>query len=88
MGDLEEAARHGYGGRPRAPARGDAVVGSFFATLKVELLYRTTWPTRAAARSAISHYIEAWSNSRCRHSTLGYLSPTAFKKVQQRAAVA
>jgi putative transposase len=42
----------------------NAVVESFFATLKVELAYhddREQWPTRAAARSAIFHYIETWS---------------------------
>ncbi len=59
----------------------NAVVESFFATLKVELLYRHDWGTRASARSAIFTYIEAWYNSRRLHSTLGYASPAAFEQV-------
>jgi transposase InsO family protein len=35
----------------------NAAAGSFFATLKVELLHRQGWPTRAAARLAIFEYI-------------------------------
>jgi putative transposase len=66
----------------------NAVAESFFATLKVELLYRGEWPTRAAAKSAIFRFIETWYNTRRRHSTLGYLSPASFEEVQQRAAVA
>lgn len=63
----------------------NAVAESFFATLKVELLYREAWPTRAAAKSAIFRFIETWYNTRRRHSTLGYLSPAAFEEVQQAA---
>lgn len=65
----------------------NAVAESFFATLKVELLHRGEWPTRDAAKSAIFRFIETWYNTRRRHSTLGYLSPSAFEEVQ-RAAVA
>ena len=66
----------------------NAVAESFFATLKTELLCRATWPTRAAAQSAIFRFIEAWYNTRRCHSTLGYLSPVAFEEVYQRMAVA
>ncbi len=59
----------------------NAVAESFFATLKVELLYRQDWPTHASARSAIFSYIETWYNFRRRHSTLAYLSPVAFEEV-------
>ena len=58
----------------------NAVAESFFATLKCELLHRQTWPTRAAARSAIFAFIEAWYNPRRRHSTLGYRSPVAYER--------
>ena len=54
----------------------NAVAESFFATLKSDLIYRQTWPTRASARSAIFEYIEAFYNPRRIHSTLGNLSPT------------
>jgi transposase InsO family protein len=47
-----------------------------------ELLYRNTWPTRRAARTAIFEYIEGFYNSRRRHSALGYLSPAEFEEVR------
>ena len=53
----------------------NAVAESFFSTLKLDLLYRHSWPTRAAARSAIFEYIEVFYNRERRHSTLGNLSP-------------
>ena len=63
--------------------RGDcwdnAVVESFFATRKRELLARHRWPTRDAASAAIAEYIDSWYNVQRRHSTLGYLSPVAFE---------
>jgi transposase InsO family protein len=58
----------------------NAVAESFFATLKTELIHRRPWPTHKAATSAIFDYIEGWYNTRRRHSTLGYLSPTAYEK--------
>jgi transposase InsO family protein len=57
----------------------NAVAESFFATLKTELLHRQTWPTHTACRQAIFEYIEGWYNTRRRHSTLGYLSPTTYE---------
>lgn len=53
----------------------NAVSESFFASLKNELIYRGSWPTRAAARHAIFEYIEVFYNRRRRHSSLGYRSP-------------
>jgi transposase InsO family protein len=57
----------------------NAVAESFFATVKTELIHRHTWPTRRAATAAIFDYIEGWYNTRRRHSTLGYLSPTQYE---------
>lgn len=57
----------------------NAVGESFFATIKNELLEDGVWPTRATAHAAIFEYIEAWYNTRRRHSTLGYLSPAAYE---------
>lgn len=65
----------------------NAVAESFFATLKVELIYRRPWPTKAEARAAIHEYIAAFYNPHRRHSALGYLSPMAYE-VQHAAAVA
>jgi hypothetical protein len=58
----------------------NAVCETFHATLKKEKIYRQSWPTRAAARTAIFEYIEGWYNPRRRHSTLGYLSPIEFER--------
>lgn len=70
--------------------RGDcwdnAVVESFFATLKRELLARHRWPTRETASAAIRDYIDGWYNIHRRHSTLGYLSPVAYEARQLSAA--
>ena len=57
----------------------NAVAESFFSTVKTELIHRRTWQTRKAATSAIFDYIEGWYNTRRRHSTLGYLSPTQYE---------
>ena len=58
----------------------NAVAESFFATLKLELVYRTRWSTKADARSAIFEYIELFYNRQRRHSALGYLSPDEFER--------
>jgi putative transposase len=60
----------------------NALAESFIASLKTELLYRNTWPTRQAARTAIFEYIEGFYNPRRRHSALGYLSPAEFEEVR------
>ena len=53
---------------------------SFFGTLKTELIYRTTYATRAAARQDIVSYIEGFYNATRRHSALGYRSPLDFER--------
>ncbi len=59
--------------------RDNALAESFFATLKAELVDTRPWPTRQAARQAISEWIEVFYNRRRRHSALGYHSPLAFE---------
>lgn len=67
----------------------NAVVESFFATLKKELIHRRPWGTVRAVREAIVEYIEVFYNRKRKHSTLGYLSPAAFEsKHEQEAALA
>jgi transposase InsO family protein len=58
----------------------NAICETFHASLKKERIYPQSWPTRAAARTAIFEYIEGWYNPRRRHSTLGYLSPIEFER--------
>lgn len=57
----------------------NAVVESFFGTLKTELVHRLRYRTRSEARSSVFEWIECWYNRRRRHSSLGYLSPEAFE---------
>jgi putative transposase len=69
--------------------RGDpydnAVAESFFRTLKVELVYRRRFRTRAEAKAAIVEYIELFYNRRRRHSSLDYLSPAEYEKLADAA---
>jgi putative transposase len=64
-------------------SRGDcfdnAVLESFHASLKKDLIHRRSWPTKTDARTAVFDYIEAFYNRRRRHSTLGMLSPLEFE---------
>ncbi len=64
----------------------NAVVESFFATLKTELVEGTDWGTREEAREALFDYLEVWYNRQRRHSTLGYQSPVHFEHRQPSAA--
>ena len=57
----------------------NAVAESFFATLKLELVYQTQWRTRDEARSAIFEFLELFYNRQRRHSALGYLCPNEFE---------
>jgi putative transposase len=71
------------GVRPSMGSVGDAydnaMAESFFATLECELLDRRRFRTQAEARIAVFEFIEGFYNPRRRHSSLGYLSPTAFE---------
>ena len=58
----------------------NAVVESFFSTLKREWVHGKRYKTRSEARTDIFYYIETWYNRKRRHSTLGYLSPTEFER--------
>lgn len=53
----------------------NAMAESFFAALKNERVYRTTYPSKKHARKDIFRYIEGFYNSRRRHSGLGYQTP-------------
>jgi transposase InsO family protein len=57
----------------------NAMMESFFATLKRELIHRRSFSDRKEAQSAIFKYIEGFYNRRRRHSSLEYLSPDAFE---------
>ena len=62
----------------------NAPTKSFFASLKRELVYCTTFATREEARGALFEWIVCWYNRKRRHSTLGYVSPEEFEQQQQQ----
>lgn len=57
----------------------NAAMESFWSTLKLELVYRRDFQTRAHARSEIFDYIELFYNRQRSHSALNYLSPVDFE---------
>lgn len=57
----------------------NAAMESFWSTLKLELVYRRCFETRAQARAQIFDYIEAFYNRQRAHSALAYLSPVDFE---------
>ena len=57
----------------------NAAVETFFKSLKAEVLWRQSWPTRRQAETAIFQYINGFYNPRRRHSYLGGISPLAFE---------
>ena len=58
----------------------NAVMESFFATLKKELVHHERYQTREEARQSIFEYIEVFYNRSRRHSALGYISPEQFEQ--------
>ena len=58
----------------------NAVVESFFATLKTEVFQARQDLTTEQARTEIFAYVEGFYNRVRRHSTLGYLSPAEFER--------
>lgn len=81
------------GGRTSMSRKGDcwdnAVVESFFGTLKTEL-EKEVWSSHHEAREAIQEYINEFYNPIRRHSANGYLSPNQqewrFRQDQRLAA--
>jgi len=58
----------------------NAVVESFFHTLKVERIrYRPQYRSAHEARQDLFEYIEIWYNRQRRHSTIGYRSPADYE---------
>jgi transposase InsO family protein len=58
----------------------NAVVESFFATLKKEEVHRERYLTHEQAKASLFYYIEVFYNRRRRHSALGYLSPHDYEQ--------
>jgi putative transposase len=59
----------------------NAMVETFFKTLKSELVWRTVFQTRSEAEQAIARYIDGFYNHIRRHSALDFVSPLQFEKL-------
>lgn len=57
----------------------NAVMESFFARLKVELIYPESYRTVDALRSGLFEYIEIFHNRQRRHSSLAYATPAGVE---------
>ena len=58
----------------------NAVMESFFSSLKTERTARKACATRDAARADVFDFMERFYNPIRRHSTLGYISPIEFEQ--------
>jgi putative transposase len=64
----------------------NAMVESFFHSLKVERVNRRNYQTKKEALIDITDYIENWYNQKRSHSSLDYVSPTEYESQYQLAA--
>jgi putative transposase len=60
----------------------NALMESFFGTLKEECVERHIYQTRAEARSAVFEEIEVFYHRQRRHSSLGYVSPSIYEQMK------
>ena len=58
----------------------NAVMESFYHTLKVELVYGQRYRTRGEAQTSVFDYIEIFYNKQRLHSSLDYQTPEAFER--------
>ncbi len=79
----EQLERHGIQASMsrRGNCYDNAVVESFFGTLKQELVHGARWMTIGEARAAIHDYIEVFYNRQRLHSALGYRTPAEVDKL-------
>lgn len=72
--------RHGF--VPSMSRKGNcydnAVMESFFHTLKVELVHRENYRTRQQATNDLFEYVEIYYNRKRRHSSLNYMTPSEY----------
>ena len=58
----------------------NAMVETFFKTLKAELVWRTVFRSRTEVTAAIGRYIDGFYNAVRRHSALDFISPLQFER--------
>ncbi|BCD90506.1 hypothetical protein fh0823_06450 [Francisella halioticida] len=59
----------------------------FFGTLKVKLVHDESYKTREEAKLSIFEYIEAYYNTKRRHSTINYMTPYQFEYIMENEVV-
>jgi transposase InsO family protein len=64
----------------------NAVIESFFGTLKTELVHHENYATREVARQSLFEYLEVFYNRRRLHSALDYVSPHAYEQAHGATA--
>jgi transposase InsO family protein len=57
----------------------NAMMESFWSSMRIELLNRKRWKTRVELSNAMFDYIEIFYNRQGRHSQLDYTSPIEFE---------
>jgi transposase InsO family protein len=57
----------------------NAMVETFFKTVKSELVWRTVFNTRDEATAMIGSYIDRFYNPARRHSALAFMSPVHYE---------
>jgi len=65
----------------------NAMMESFYRTLKRELVHGANFDTPEQAQKEIFQYIELYYNTKRMHSALGYLSPSQFENQQVEQSV-
>ena len=64
----------------------NAVMESFFGSLKEECVGSTVYPSHEYARRALFEYLEVYYNRQRRHSSLGYVSPFTYEQMAKKRA--
>jgi len=62
----------------------NAMAESFFSTIKKDLIYRYSWPTKLETRKAVVEYISFFYNSKRMHSSIENMSPMEYEKLYEQ----
>jgi putative transposase len=62
----------------------NALAENLFSSLKVELVYRTSYRTREEAELDLVRWIDGWYNPRRIQRELGWLSPDEYEEAYYR----
>ena len=62
----------------------NAVMESFFGSLKAEGVGDSVYPSHEHARGSLFEYLEVYYNRHRRHSSLGYVSPLTYEQFAQK----